>query len=250
MERADFVVIGGGIAGASAAYELAAHGRVVLVEAEAICGYHTTGRSAAIFTEAYEHDAVRLLTMASRSFLQAPPDGFTGIPILSPLAILLIGREDQRQQVEEEIATAMRFVPSVRRLEGEEAQAHCQILRRGYVDVALLEPDAHAIDVDGLHQGFLHGLRRRDGIIKTGWRVSSLASNRSGWTVSNGSETVECAAVVNAAGAWGDVVGSMAAAATIGLVPKRRTAFTFAAPDGVGTADLPMVIDIDEQFYF
>ncbi|MEE8330379.1 MAG: FAD-binding oxidoreductase [Acidimicrobiia bacterium] len=250
METADFVVIGGGIAGASAAYELAVHGRVVLVEAEATCGYHTTGRSAAVFTVAYEHDAVRLLTMASRSFLESPPEDFADAPILSPLPMLLIGREDQRERVEEEVAATAKLVPSVRQIDGGEAEALCRVLRKGYVDAALLEPDSYAVDVDVLHQGFLRGLRQRGGVINTDWRVATLASDKSGWTVSNGEVTVSAEVVVNAAGAWSDVVASLAGANTVGLVPKRRTAFTFGAPDDLDTSGMPMVIDVDEQFYF
>lgn len=250
MERVDFIVVGGGIAGASAAYELAAHGRVVLVEAEATCGYHTTGRSAALFTEAYERDVVRLLAMASRSFLESPPDGFTDTPILSPLPILLIGREDQRRRVEDEIAVTARLVPSVRGVDGEQARALCPVLRPGYVAAALLEPDGRSIDVDALHQGFLRGLRKRDGVVNTGFRVSSLARTDRGWAVSDGVETVTARVVVNAAGAWSDQVAAMAGAGPVGLVPYRRTAFTFAAPPGMGTGDLPMVIDVDEDFYF
>jgi D-arginine dehydrogenase len=250
MEHADFIVVGGGIAGASAAYELAAHGRVVLAEAEATCGYHTTGRSAALFTEAYERDVVRLLTMASRSFLESPPQGFTDTPILAPLPILLIGREDQRPRVEKEIATTQRLVPGVRRLDGEQAQSLCPVLRPGYVSAALLEPDGRSIDVDALHQGFLRGFRKRGGVVRTGWRVSSLASTAAGWEASDGVETVAAKVVVNAAGAWSDRVAAMAGAAPVGLVPYRRTAFTFAAPEAVETAGLPVVIDIDEDFYF
>ena len=250
MEHADFVVIGGGIAGASAAYELAAHGQVVLVEAEATCGHHTTGRSAAVFTEAYEHGDVRLLAMASRRFLENPPEGFADTPILTQLPIMLIGRGDQRERVVNEAKAAREFVPSVRLLEAEAAREHCSVLRPGYVGAALLEPDAQAIDVHALHQGYLRGLRRRGGVVETGWRVSAISSGNAGWTVTAGEHTVAAGVVVNAAGAWSEEVAILAGVEPVGLVPYRRTAFTFAAPDGVETTGLPMVIDVDEDFYF
>jgi D-arginine dehydrogenase len=250
MEHVDFVVIGGGIAGASVAYELAQHGRVVLVEAEATCGYHTTGRSAALFTEAYERDVMRLLAMASRGFLEAPPPGFCDGEILSPLAILFIGRSDQAERVEEEAAIAREMVPSVRVLDGAAAAELCPVLRPGYVAVAALEPDAYTIDVHALHQGFLGGLRHRGGRVVTGFRSSTVTMSDGGWVVSDGSRTFDCSVVVNAAGAWGDEVAALAGATPVGLVPYRRTAFTFAAPDGVNPSALPMVIDVDEDFYF
>lgn len=250
MERADFVVIGGGIAGASAAYELATHGSVVLVEAEATCGYHTTGRSAALFTEAYEKDQVRLITVASRAFLEEPPPGFSNTPILSPLPTMMIGRADQRARVDEEVEAARALVPSVQALDAAAAVELCPILRPGYVAAALYEPDSRSIDVHALHQGFLGTFRRRGGTVLVNSRVTELAHSGGAWTVTAGEHAVEAAVVVNAAGAWGDRVAEMAGARPLGLVPNRRTAFTFAAPDGVDTAPLPMVIDIEEDFYF
>lgn len=250
MERADFVVIGGGIAGASAAYELAAHGSVVLLEAEAMCGYHTTGRSAALFTEAYEKDFVRLLTVASREFLEEPPPGFADTPILSPLPTMMIGRADQQGRVDEEVEAARALVPSVQAVDAGAAVELCPILRSGYVAAALYEPDSRSIDVHALHQGFLGALRKRDGTVLVSSRVSELARSRGSWTVIAGDSVVVAPVVVNAAGAWADAVAELAEARPVGLGPKRRTAFTFAAPDGVDTAALPMVIDIEEDFYF
>jgi D-arginine dehydrogenase len=250
MERADFVVIGGGIAGASAAYELAAHGNVVLLEAEATCGYHTTGRSAALFTEAYEKDLVRLLTVASREFLEEPPPGFADTPILSPLPTMMIGRADQQGRVDEEVEAARALVPSVQALDESAAVELCPILRPGYVAAALYEPDSRSIDVHALHQGFLGTLQKRDGNALVSSRVSELARSRGTWTVIAGGSVVVAPVVVNAAGAWADAVAKLAGARPLGLGPKRRTAFTFAAPDGVETASLPMVIDIEEDFYF
>ncbi len=250
MDRPDFAVIGGGIAGASAAYELAAHGSVVLLEAESVCGHHTTGRSAAIFTEAYERGVVRLMAMGSRSFFEEPPAGFSDVPLITPIPIMLVGREDQRARVDAEVAAAHRLVQSVVRLSGPEAVGRCPLLRTGYVDCALYEPDAYALDVDALHQGFLRGLRRRGGAILTERRVSELRPTTGGWVIRAGDEEWGAGAVVAAAGAWADGIARLAGAAALGLVPHRRTAFTFAAPDGLDLSGMPMVIDVDEDFYF
>ena len=108
---ADFVVIGGGIAGASAAYELAAHGTVVLAEQEATPGHHTTGRSAALYTEAYESGPVGLLVMASRAHLEFPPAGFTEQPILSPLPVMFVAREDQLATIDDIAKDVAGLVP-------------------------------------------------------------------------------------------------------------------------------------------
>lgn len=68
MQTADYIIVGAGIAGASTGYWLAAHGRVLVLERESQPGYHSTGRSAALYTAAYGTPQVRALTLASRAF--------------------------------------------------------------------------------------------------------------------------------------------------------------------------------------
>jgi D-arginine dehydrogenase len=248
-KTADFLVIGGGIAGAAAAYELAADGRVVLLEREPVAGYHTTGRSAALYTEAWEKGVWRTLTVASRAFLEHPPPGFTDYPLLSHLPLLIIGRDDQRRLVEELAADAGRNV-ELALLDDEAARNLCPVLRPGYASLSILEPASRAIDVDALHQGFLRGSRRRGATIELGSEVERLEGTSAGWRVSSRQHVYDTRIVVNAAGAWCDVVARMGGVGPIGLVPKRRTAFTFAAPEGVDLGEMPMVVDVSEQFYF
>ena len=246
---ADFLVIGGGIAGAAAAYELATHGSVVLLERESVAGYHTTGRSAALYTEAWERGIWRTLTVASRGFLEHPPESFTEYPLLSPLPLLIIGRDDQRRLVEELAADAARNV-EVAQLDDAAARALCPVLRPGYVSLSIFEPASREIDVDALHQGYLRGARRRGASVELGRKVERLDRTAAGWRVDSGQAEYQVSAVVNAAGAWCDDVARLGGVDPIGLVPKRRTAFTFAAPEGVTLDGLPMVVDVSEQFYF
>lgn len=249
METADFVIIGGGIAGASAAFELAAYGKTIVVEREQIADYHTTGRSAALLTEAWEHGVVRSLTSASRPFLEEPPEGFTDYPLLSPLPVLLIGRDDQRRAIAELAHDAV-AIAGIELLDEADVVTACPVLRPGYVAAAVLEPSSMEIDVHGLHQGFLRGLRRRRGEVRVDAEVTEMRRTRDGWIVRAGESTISAGVVVNAAGAWADVVAELAGVEQIGLVPFRRTAFAFPAPDDVDTRLLPMVVDVDEQFYF
>lgn len=244
----DFVVIGAGIAGASAAFELAAHGEVLLVEREGVAGYHTTGRSAALYTEAWERGVWRALALASRPFLESPPDGFVEHPLLSPLPVVVIGRSDQAHLVTSLHEDASRHV-ALTLIDDAEARNWCPLLRPGYVETALLEATSRAIDVDALHQGFLRGVRHRGGTVMLGHGVDLIEYRRSGWLVVAGEVEARTPVVVNAAGAWCDKVGAMAGVPPIGLVPKRRTAFTFAAPDGTDLAAMAFVIDVEEQFY-
>ncbi len=247
MDRVDFAVIGAGIAGASAAYRLARHGEVILFEGETTAGYHTTGRSAALFTESFEFGVVRRLTSAGRAFFEHPPEGFSDVALLAPLPFLFIGRADQRSSLAAAVE-ANRDLPSVSEVGPDEARALCPVLRAGYAAGGVYEAGAMSIDVDALLQGYLRGMRAAGGELRLGASVTALDRDGRGWTVTAGGDRVSAGVVVNAAGAWADRVGRMAGAGSVGLVPMRRTAFTFAAPEDAGS--WPVVCDIDEGFYF
>lgn len=248
-ETAAFLVVGGGIAGASAAAFLAPHGPTVLLERESQPGYHTTGRSAATYTETYGNRVVRGLTAASGRFLAEPPDGFADGPILTPRGVLLIARPDQTDRVDATIDDVRAITPDIARLDGDETRRLAPLLRPGYAAAALHEPRASAIDVHALHHGFLRMLRRAGGRVVTDAEVTALHRDGETWTASTRAGTFCAPVVVNAAGAWADVVAGLAGARPLGLVPKRRTILTFDAPAGLPTRDLPAVIDIDERFY-
>ncbi|MFQ5555429.1 MAG: NAD(P)/FAD-dependent oxidoreductase [Acidimicrobiia bacterium] len=248
MEHADFVIIGGGIAGASAGFELAERGRVVLLEREQTAGYHTTGRSAALYTEIYERGPIRALTLAGREFFEDPPPGFAEHPLLSPLPVLFIGREDQGAALDAlRNASGGSFELEV--VTGDALRELCPVLRPDRIVSGLLEVRAKEIDVHGLHQGFLAGIRRRGGVVRTDAGVTKLQRDDATWIVVAGGVTVEAPVVVNAAGAWCEDVAGLAGAAPVGLTPLRRTAFTF-GPEDHDLEGWPMVVDAHEDFYF
>ncbi len=238
----DIVVIGAGMAGASAAHFLARRFEVLLLEREDQPGYHTTGRSAALYTQAYGNAAIRALTVASKPFFDRPPEGFCETPLLAPRGLVLFGRADQAASLEAAFRDGRRFVPEIRLLDGDGVRRLVPALRPGYAAGAVHEPDAADIDVHAMHRGFLRGvpLRRQA-------EVEGLERGGSGWRLAlRGGGVLEARIVVNAAGAWADEVAALAGAAPVGLTPKRRTAFTFPAEAG----DWPMAVDVDEQFYF
>ena len=248
--KCDFLVIGAGIAGASAAFELAARGRVIVLEREDMPGCHSTGRSAAVFTEAYGNAPVRGLTVASRAFFETPPDGFADAPLLSPRGMMFVGRADQRAALEAMYAETHGLVPSVRLIDSQDACARVPVLRPEYVAGAVLEPDAMDIDVHAHHQGFLRGIRQRGGRTVMDAEVLGIARDGDGWQVETRAGEFHAGLVVNAAGAWCDVIGEMAGCQPLGLVPKRRTAFIFDGPDGTPVDHWPLVACVDEEFYF
>ena len=247
---ADVCIIGGGIAGASAAYEIAAFASVILLERERHCGLHATGRSAASFSETYGNDTIRRLALASRGFLNDPPAGFCDFPLLKPRGTVTIARADQTGLLDEALERALALVPSVARLAPAEALARVPILRPEAVAAAMIEPHAMEIDVDGLHRGFLRGAVRRGARIVVGAGVTAIARSSGGWRVATSGGEFEAAIVVDAAGAWADEIAELAGLRPFGLVPKRRTACLVPAPAGLDVAAWPLVDDIGESFYF
>jgi D-arginine dehydrogenase len=247
-ERFDFLVVGGGIAGASAGYELARHGSVCVLEREEQLGFHSTGRSAAKLIETYGNGPVRALTTASRAFYEAPPDGFAEVPLASIRGVLYLADDEHLPTLASELEAARRLVPSVRRVEREELAVLVPVLAPGRWLAGLLEPAALDLDVDVILQGYARGLRARGGVVRTGEEVTAIARARDGWTVVSTSGERQARVLVNAAGAWADVVARLAGAPPVGLRPLRRTAILVDAPGDVSS--WPLVIGLDESFYF
>jgi D-arginine dehydrogenase len=250
MSVTDVVIIGGGIAGASLGYRLAGRRRVVILEAEEQPGYHSTGRSAALYTTTYGNLIIRSLTIESGDFLLTPPAGFSETPILSPRPVLWIGRADQAASLARALAEAQASDDRARACSVDEALALCRVLDPGYVGGAILELGGYDIDVNALHQGYLRGFRQAGGEVVNAARASRIERDGDGWRVEAGGQSFSCGVVVNAAGAWADEVAALAGVARVGLTPKRRTALTFDPPPTDGLASWPCVIDADEAFYF
>ena len=245
----DVVVIGAGIAGASVAAELACAGRsVALLERESQPGYHTTGRSAALFSETYGPAPIRALSRASARFYDDPPAGFANGPLLTPRGVLMVARADQLESVAamlDELAGRGEMV----RLDGARAKTMAPLLRDGYAAAAVYEEGARDIDVHGLHHGYLRRFRAAGGVLLPDREVLALERDGAGWLVETRQGSLSAGVLVNAAGAWADEVGAMAGAAPVGLSPRRRTAMILAAPEGMDSSGWPMVVDIDEEFY-
>ena len=249
----DVVVVGAGMAGASVGWQLAQAGqRVLLLERESQPGYHTTGRSAALFEEHYGPEQVQALTRASRAFYEHPPAGFVDTPILHPRGVMYVGTAAHKSLIDAAYAEAVEHSPDAQRLDGDALRAIVPVLNASIVD-GFVDDGARDIDVNALHQGFLRGLRHAHGELWCNAEVTALThdGNTRSWTITLADgRSVQSAIVVNAAGAWADGIGELAGARAIGLVPARRSAFTFAVPEGMDATHWPAVISADESFYF
>jgi D-arginine dehydrogenase len=254
------IVIGSGIAGASVAYALTQRRlRVLILERESQPGYHSTGRSAAHWISSYGPPGVRALTLASRSFLLNPPEGFCEVPLMRPRATMEVAVPGQEHLLEAAWQVARATTPNgAALLSAEETIARVSVLQADRVAGAVWQPDAFDIDVNALHQGFLRVARRQGATLRTDAEVIAIerdsdtgSDSGHAWhlTLRDGTQ-LEAPVIVNAAGAWCDVLAHMAGVAPIGLQPRRRTAFTFAPPAGVATQDWPLVAAVDESWYF
>ncbi len=251
----DAIVIGGGIAGTSVAYFLSDHARVMVLERESHPGVHSTGRSAALFSETYGSEQVRALTRASRPFFERPPRGFAENALLTPRGALVIGTPDQAAQVEAAYDAMRVHTPGLQLLDGPRTRARVPVLEPHAAHIGLLEPDAADIDVNALHQGFLRGLRQRGSRLECGAQILAIERSGDEWLVEvaiRGAppHTLRAPILIDAAGAWADEVATLAGVSPLGLQPRRRSAFLFDPPAGMDIAHWPFVITIDETFYF
>jgi D-arginine dehydrogenase len=263
----DVLIVGAGMAGASAASAIAAHRSVLVLERESQPGYHATGRSAAQFITSYGPPQVRALTRASQDFLLQPAPGFSETPLLSlraTLSLALREPSDSGRAAGHQLGlldAAERSLAGVaasgRRLSPDEALAIVPVLRRERLLGALLEPESWDIDVHALHQAYLHGLRQAGGVLSCEAEVLAARPDAAGWQVQVrvGGELriIQAGVILNAAGAWCDEVARRSGVDTLGLVPKRRSAFLFDAPAGLAPAAVaawPLVLGVDESFYF
>jgi D-arginine dehydrogenase len=249
VTASDILVIGGGIAGLSAAAALSSHARVTVLEAEEQIGFHSSGRSATMVHYALGDRLVRALTLASRPFFDDPPPGFTEVPVGRRTPVLVHAREDEREWLEELDHEISRFA-SLERLDAAAVHELCPLLkedaRYGIADFGAMRLDPHA-----LLQGNLRQLRERGGELRTSARIAALERSTSVWTaISERGERFSAPVIVNAAGSWADQVAKLAGLRTIGLEPKRRTIITFDAPSGTDLEALPFTKTVGDELYF
>ncbi len=242
-------IAGGGMAGFSLAAALAGKADVVLLERESQPGYHTTGRSAAVFAPAYGNRPIRAVTAASRRFYEAPPDGFSDHPLLTPLDVIFIGREDQRGSLAGLIDTASDQVPDIGWISPEEACRAVPVIRADYVKHAVRDPSTSAMDVGAILQGYVRQAKSGSVEIRKSSEVTGAERRNGAWRIRTGDGEIEADILVNAAGAWADRLAGLAGTAPLGLSPLRRTAMTLDVPDSIPTDGWSMAIDADEQFY-
>lgn len=253
----DAVVIGAGVAGLAAAAALAAHGSVAVVEQESTTAYHASGRSAATLSETSGHPLVCAFARLSRPFFEQPPDGFADHPLLAPRGLVWIGEAGDEARLDALAEAGRRVAPSVRRLDAEATRRLLpSFAERVIAAGAVHEPDARSIDAAAMLQGFVRLIRRHDGTVHTSSEAIQLRpldgadphdADAVRWEVDAGARCFRTRHVVDAAGAWGDVIAERAGVAPLGLLPLRRTAAI--ARTSAAIEHWPLVMDIANRYY-
>lgn len=248
MSAIDYLVVGGGIAGATLAAELARVARVRLIEAEDQPGYHATGRSVAFWTESYGGAQIQPLTAASGPLMAQPEAGMGEVSFLSPRGALHIGMPDAAGERDAMLAEFAGASVALRALDGAELRSRIPGLRAGW-DIGIDEPSCADIDAAALLAAALSALRKRGGEARPGVRLIAGRRDGAGWIATTSEGDVACGCIVDAAGAWADDVARACGVAPVGIAPYRRTVAQIRT-DPAAPVDLPVVLDLMGRFYF
>ena len=249
--NSDFIIVGSGIAGMSAAFRLSNYGKVIVLEKEAHLGFHTTGRSAAFFTENYGNKTIRALTKASRKFLETPPKLFKNNPLMSLNGgSLFISNSNQSNVIDKELKFAKETSANVYEISKKEALKMVPAIKEKYLNRALHEPHSKVMDVDLIHQGYARCTKNNNGKILFNQEVISISKNKSSWDIKTKTDKFSSPIIINAAGAWCDEVAITANCTPLGIKPKKRTVIIFKNSNKYSISRWPVVIDIEDNFYF
>jgi glycine/D-amino acid oxidase-like deaminating enzyme len=234
----DFLIIGGGIAGVSAAARLSELGTVVLLEAEDVLAHHASSRSAALYEPRYGAPAVVGLSMASGDYFRAVPG------VLSPRGLMLVAKADAQAGFEHDLK-----VMEFDRISVAEARSIVPILNPDVVVMAGYASHAEDVDTDLLIQGFSREAKGRGAQIVTKAQVAAIQKDAAGWRVTSAAGEFTARMIVNAAGPWVDQVAAMAGITPLGFTPYRRSMARIPAPGGHDVSKWPMMFGPGEDWY-
>lgn len=246
MQSTDIIVIGAGIAGASAAAELAAQAGVVMVDMEAQPGYHASGRSAAYFATSYGKRIVQEITASCEAFLLQPPQGFTEAELLIPRDNMFFAREDQA----ESLAAMQAVNPHLEFIDEKTIRERVPVFSPAYLYGGLWDHKGGDLDVHALLQAYIRQFRKRGGQLFNRHQVTRIDNIAGQWMITAGERQISAPVLVNAAGGWVEEIAKLAGLDSLGIKPFRRTALTIEAPPGVDVSGWPEMVDVDEAFYF
>lgn len=243
--RADVAIVGAGMAGTGLAADLAGDFDVVVLEQESRPGYHSTGRSAAIFIQNYGNSVIRALSRASTPLFRGTEPGTFPTPLLSQRGILYVADEAGLAEHRALMAEA----EGMEEITPAEAIAKVPLLRPDWIKAAAYEHDAQDIDVDALHQGWLRKAKAGGMRLLTDAPVTRAEFRSGGWAIDTPKGKVHATILVDAAGAWADTVAGLAGVAPLGIQPMRRSIAVLPAPEGYDIRHWPLIGDAADSWY-
>ena len=234
----DVIIIGGGIAGISAAARISKHANVKVLEAENTLGYHASGRSAALFEENYGGASVKALNSASADYHHTANGGY-----LTPRGFLILGRSGEDEKFERDIADL-----KTTEISPTQARQYVPILNEAVTRAGYHE-SAYDLDTDRLIQDFAKIVRHNGGQILTNANVDEIKFQNNRWSVRCGAEIHTSNTLINAAGAWADRVANLAGITPVGIMPLRRSMAQTPAPLGHEISKWPIFFGVGEAWY-
>jgi len=251
LAQFEFAIIGGGIAGASLAYELAKAGRTIAIfEKETTPGYHSTGRSAAFYAPVYGNHTVRCLTKLSGAFYHSPPSEFCEHPLLSPRGALFVSDQNNEPHLND-LYDSIKDLSADVKLSGREfALSKVPVFLEEGVSACVWDPESYEIDVAALHQSYLKQSKLLGTQLFVGSEIDAIEEIDRGWIIKTQGSEFMVKTIINAAGAWCDQIAKMAGIEGVGLQPMKRSVCIVPVSNEYQIKDWPLVIDVNEAFYF
>lgn len=234
------VIIGGGIAGLSCGARATGDFEVTVLEAEMQPGYHSSGRSAAVYIEAYMNEVVHALSLDSTDYHRAHG--------ARPVGDITIADAAHQAELDEFVAAWRPLCPDLKELPPSQVLERVPILRPDQVHRAVVDPNAMSLDAHALLDGFRRDLQAGGGRVVNNAQVDRLERTGDGWRVGWGEQTLEADVIVNAAGAWADALARLAGVEPLGLQPLRRTALLLDLERDV--SDWPLIHRVQGGLYF
>ena len=248
MSNDRIIIIGAGIAGASAAYFLTRRGigNIRIIEREKLAGTHSSGLNAAILRTMIPEPQLNRIARESAEFYLNPPAGFSPEPPVNRTGIYLVaskGNEAVLQSwCDDNPGTGMEQIPV------ERVYERIAGLARG-LGMATWKADDGVMDVHAILQGFLRGAVRSGAEFCADVRFLGLRTQNGRVTgVETDDGFMEADKVVAANGAWASVAETFGGYG-LPIVPYRRHLLVTEALPRVDSRQ-PVVWIAGEEFYF
>ena len=249
-KKFDIIVLGSGIAGISIASELSEYLNVCVLEKEGLISYHSTGRSLAFYLESYGNEVIRQLTSASKDFFYNRIDTTSKNILIKKRGVIHIANKFQTIKLKNLYKTLTKNNENFKILNKLQTMELLPCLNDEYVDSSIYDSEASDIDVNAVYNIYLKNLTKNNGKVITDIKITEFLHQVHGWKILTNQDEFYTKIIVNAAGAWCDLIATNVGAKKINIVPKKRTIFCFKPTNIKLNNKWPLGVDVEENFYF